>query len=326
MKLGLHAHSLVLAAGLHEYQPVGRGVLTAAELLTKTARWKFSALQYARHNLAEWDMVSLVNLRHQAEELGLTLHLSTNSLAGEHLADMIRFAYTLGAGQVTVGLSRLQGNVQQRQHTLETLLRELDVAIKTAERYKIMLAIENGRHTAAADLAALIQAAQSAWVGVCFDMGNPLSVPEKPDEAVKLLLPYCKSAHLKDFQVFRTDEGAMLVNCPLGEGVVEITEVLRLLKLHHPDLPVFLQTTAERLHVPILHDDFLQQYPRITARALAGLLRRGKESYREEEMRFPQERERTAERDVLKWEEDRLERSIVEAKKLLGNQSLTLSL
>ena len=107
---------------------------------------------------------------------------------------MIRAAFTLGAPQVTVGLSRLTGNVQQRQQTLEDLLRELDVAIKTAERYKVVLAIENGRHTAAADLAAFIQAAQSEWVGVCFDIGNPLTVPENLRKARVCWRPSAKAS------------------------------------------------------------------------------------------------------------------------------------
>lgn len=330
MKLGLHAHSLLLAGGLREYQPVGRGTLTAAQLLEKAAQLKFTALQFARHNISgenisDWDMVMLVNLRRQAEELGLTLHLSTNSLLGEHLADMIRAAYTLGAVQVTVGLSHLKGNVQQRQRTLETLLADLDIAIKTAQRYKITLAIENGRHTAAADLAALVQAAQSEWIGACYDMGNALTVPENPVEAAELLAPYCKSIHLKDVQIYRTVEGAVLVNCPVGEGVVDVTEVLRVLKIRQPDLPVFMQTAAERIQVPILNDQFLQEYPRITARALARLLRLGKTDYTDEEFRFPHEG-KASEREVLKWEEDRLKRSIKQAQKFMGTQSLTLSL
>lgn len=325
MKLGLHAYSLLLAGGLREYQPVGRGVLTAAQLLDKAAQLKFAAVQLARHNITEWDMVSLVNLRRQAEQLDLTVHLSTNTLQGEHLADTIRSAYTLGATQVTVGLSHLKGNVQQRQHMLEEILRDLDTAIKTAERYKTLLVIENGRHTAAADLAALIQAAQSEWVGVCFDMGNPLTVPEKPVDAAEQLAPYCKSVHMKDVQVFRTLDGAMLVNVPVGEGTVEITEILRVLKMRQPDLPVFLQTAAERVAVPVLNDDFLLQYPRITARALAGLLRRGALTYDENTMLFPHEG-KTSEREALKWEDERLKRSLKQAQKLMGTQSLTLSL
>lgn len=326
MKLGLHAHSLVLAGGLREYQPVGRGVMMAAQLLEKAAQLKFSAVQFAQDNIPgfpDWDMVTLVNLRKQAEELGLVVHLSTNVLQGEHLATLIRHASMLGASQVSVGLAQLKGNVQQRQSALEGLLRELDAAIKTAERYKITLAIENGRHTAAADLAAFIQAAQSEWVGVCFDMGNPLTVPENPLESAEVLAPFCKSIHMKDWQIFRTAEGAMLLNCPVGEGVVEISDVLRILKQRQPGNIVFLQTVAERIPVPVLNDNFLQQYPRITARSLAGLLRRGTLVYQQDDVRFPHEL-KASERETMKWEEDRLKRSLKQAQKFMGTESLTL--
>lgn len=325
MKLGLHAFSLLLAGGLREYQPVGHGTLTAAQLLEKAAQLKFTSVQLARNNIIDWDMVALVNLRQLAEELQLTIHLSTNRLQGEHLADMIRFAYTLGACQVTVGLAQLTGNVQQRQQRLESLLTDLDVAIKTAERYKITLAIENGHHTAAIDLTALVKAAQSERLGVCYDMGNALTVPESPVEAAEQLAPYCKSIHLKDMQVFRTVEGVMLVNCPVGNGVVEITEVMRVLKSQQPDAPVFMQTAAERIAVPIFQDEFLVQYPRITARALAGLIRRGAQTYEPKEQAFPHEGKAT-EKSILKWEEDRLKQSIKQSQTLFGTQTLKLSL
>ncbi len=328
MKLGLHANALLLAAGLQDYQPVGRGALDAAQVLEKAAHYKFAAVQFCLQNIPgfpKWDMVTLVNLRHQADELGLTLHLAADILEGEHLTDVIRRAHTLGAKQVVAGLAELKGNVQERQRTLESILLSLDGAIKTAERYGIMLAIENGRHVAAADLAALIQAAQSEMIGVCFDMGNCLSVPENPVEAAETLAHYCQCAHMKDWHIFRTVDGVMLQNCPVGAGVVEITDVLRVLKVKKPMIPVFLETSATRLAIPLLQDEFLKQYPRITARALAGILRRGALVYNEEDMRFPHER-KAGEREVLKWEEDRLKTSLKQAQKLMGTESLTLSL
>jgi sugar phosphate isomerase/epimerase len=325
MKLGLHAYSLVLAAGLREYRPVGRGVMTASEMLDRAKKLNLEAVQLARHQLAVDDMVALANLGKKAKDLGLELHLSTNQLESEHLIGMIHAAHTLGAKQVTVGLCCLQGNVKERQHRLETLLAALDSAIKRAERYKMPLVFENGRHTAAADLAAFIQAAQSDFVGACYDMGNALTVPENPVEAAEILGPYCRCAHMKDFQVFRTVSGVTLVNCPVGEGAVEISDVLRTLKAKKPELTIFLQTVAERIPVPVLSDDFLQRYPRITARALAGLLRRGTLVYDEDALRFPQEKQ-ASEREALKWEDDRLKRSLKTARKLMGTESLTLAL
>ncbi len=325
MKLGLHAYSLLLAGGLRDYTPVGRGELTAEQLLEKAAQYKCTAVQLARKQLGDSDMVTLARLRGKAEELGLLLHVSTNLPESEHLVDMIHAAYNLGAPQVTVSLSHLKGTMQQRQKVLERLLAELDKAITRAKKYKIRLAFENGRHTASADLAALVQAAESEWVGVCFDMGNALTVPEEPVAAAETLAGVCFSVHLKDVQVVRSDMGATLVNCPLGDGVIDITGVLRVLKARKPELPVFLQTGAERIHVPVLDDVFLQTYPRITARALAALLRRGAMPAPDADTRFPSERH-APEKEVLKWEEDRLKRSLKQAQKLMGTESLTLAL
>ena len=94
-------------------------------------------------------------------------------------------------------------------------------------------------------------------------------------------------------------------------------------KKHQPDAVIFLQTVAERITVPLLQDTFLQQYPRINARALAGLLRRGTLVYQEEELRFPYEC-KTSEREILKWEEQRLKLSLKQAQKLMGTETLTL--
>lgn len=325
MRIGVHAHSFLLAAGLRDFQPVGRGALSAAQLLEKAAHYKFHAVQLTRQNITSWEMIDLVALRQTAEDQSLTLHLSTDIFDGEHLADMIRAAHTMGATQVSVGLTHLMGSLQQRQRRLESMLDQLDIALKTAERYKIMLAIENGHHVAAADLAALIDAAGSDRIGVCFDMGNALTVPEHPVESADTLGRYCTSAHLKDWHAYRIDTGILLENCPVGEGVLEVVDVMRALKKHKPNLTVFLQTAAERYTVPLLEDEFLATYPRITARALAGALRRGSLNYSQDEMAFPHER-KASEKEVLKWEDDRVKRSLKQAQKLLGAESLTLSL
>lgn len=324
MKLGLHAYSLLLAAGLRDYQPVGRGILTASELLDKARKLDVDAVQLARAMVSD-DMVEMATLGKKASDLGLELHLSTSTLTSEHLVQMIHAAHTVGAKQVNISLCCLQGSVKERQRYLESLLSELDTAFKRADRYGVALVFENGRHTAAADLAAFIQAAQTPWAGACFDMGNALTVPENPVDAAGILAPFCRAAHMKDVQVYRAPDGVVLVNCPVGEGVVPILDTLRVLKTRQPELPVFLQTAAERAGVPVLQDAFLQQYPRITARALAGLLRHGALVYDEDAVSFPHER-KAAERDVLKWEEDRLKRSLKQARKLMGTESLTLAL
>lgn len=300
---GLHAYSLQLAAGLRHLRPPDKSLFTVHKMLAWAQSLKLSAVQLAKSQLPMMEnssdrMVELLKIRENAGDL--TLHLSTNKLEGPHLEEMIRTAHTLGAKQVTVPLSRLSGTVQERKKRLETLLKYLDIAIHRADRYQVMLTIENGRHTSAADLAALIDAAQSDWFKACFDIGNALSVPESPAEAATILLPHCKSVHVKDLQVFRYKEGVLLKNCPLGQGIVGLDEVLDVFAAQ-PELIFFIQTAAEIVQVPLLDDKFLVEYPRITARALAALLSKGKNDYTPAELKYPHENNFSW-GDLIKWE------------------------
>jgi 3-oxoisoapionate decarboxylase len=325
MKLGLHASSLLLACGLGDFKPLGRGALTAEQVLEKAAGWDFAGVLLTEENIAGLDIVGLVNLRKRAEELGLTVHLSTDTLQGEHLAGLVRAAYNLGAPVVEVGVARLTGTVKDRQHALERVLDELPKAIRAAERNKITLALENGRHCAAADLLALLKAAGSDRVQGCFDTGNPLTVPESPVEAARTLAPYVRSAHLKDFRAFRTEDGLTLLNCVVGEGNVPVVEALRVLNATRPDQLVFLQTVAERVPVSLLDDGFLKDYPRITTRALAEAIRRGQRVYSDEDILLKHETKAT-EKAVLAWEEERLLQSRAQAEKLMGLDTLPLGI
>jgi 3-oxoisoapionate decarboxylase len=325
MKLGLHGYALLYACGLREYQPLGRGPLTADAVVEKAAAWDFSGVQLAEHTVASLDIVGLVNLRKRAEELGLVLHLSTSDLQRDTLARLVRAAYNLGAPVVSVSISRLKGTVKDRQSALEQVLDELQSALRVAQRNKIVIALENGKHCAAADLVALLKALDSERVVACFDTGNPLTVPESPLQAAKTLAPYVQMIHLKDFRVYRTEDGLALMNCVAGEGAVPLVDTLSVLHAGRPDALVFLQTTAERVPVPLLNDAFLKDYPRITPRALAEALRGGVSRYEPDDLLLKHETT-TNEKAILAWEEERLLQSRTQAEKLMGMETLPLEL
>ncbi len=326
MKFSLHAHSLSLHMGLRNYKPIGQGIMQLNELFEKAKSMGVSNLQLVQKNLPEnLDMMALARIGNEAKRFGITLFLSTDTLEGTHLANMIHAASTCGAKSVTVGISHLKGNVKERQARLQNLINDLEPALKAAEKWKIHLLIENGRHSAAVDLLAFIQALSCSYVGVCFDTGNPLSVPENPLESVKTLLPYIRAMHIKDFEVFRSREGIKLVNSPLGTGSVPLVEILKVTKEINEKVPMFIQTDAVRLDVPLLKDSFLDDYPRITAKAVVAALRNGKITAEEDKIKFPFET-KNSDKVILDFEEDRLQKSLKEMHKLIGLESLTLSL
>ena len=328
MKLGINSHSYLLAAGLSDYQPVGKGVMTPLEMIEEAKKLDLEAISFDAKYLSankpgKWDMVTAVNIRSACEKAGLAVHLSAENLSSEYLSDLIRAGHMLGAEQITAQISHLKGNVTLRKQQLEYTLNELDQVIKTAEKYKIVLSIENGISAAAADLLPFMQAAESEFIGISYNMGHSLTVPEIPSEAAKLLGKYMKSATVNDFSVYRTSSGIMLVCSPIGTGAVDVLNVLKVLNSTNDDIFIFLDTAAKRIKVELLSDQYLTDYPRITARALADILRRGTSEYIETENLFPFE-ERKSENAILKWEKERLEQSLLETKKLLGYQTLPL--
>jgi len=328
MRLGLDSKSYMLRAGLSDYQPVGKGVLTPVEMVEEAKKLDLDAImlksEFISQNVpSKWDMLKTVAIRTACEQAELAIAISTNSLDGEYLSDLIRAAHMMGAKQVTTSISHLKGNVSTRKERLEQTLNELNVAIKTAEKYKITLAIENGVSAAAADILPFVQAAESANFSVSYNMANSLTVPEVPADAAELLGKYLTSAVVSDSMVYRTPSGIMLINSAIGKGAVDVLHVLKTLNKFNDNMYVFLNTAAERTKVELLSDQYLVDYPRISARALADILRRGPSEYVETEHLFPFE-ERKSEQAILKWEEDRLKESLIETKKLLGYQTLPL--
>lgn len=342
MKFSLHAYSLSLHMGLHTYKPIGQGIMQIEEFFKKAKAMGFSNLQLVEKNLPPTlpptllpnlpadspnqpegllDLMALARLGNDAKRNGLTLHFSSDKLSGDALAKMIHAASTAGAKSVTVEISNLEGHVKERTERLQGIIHDLEPALKAAETWKIMLLIKNGLHIAAVDLLAFIKALNCEYVGICFDTGNPLSVPEDPYESARTLKSFIRAIHMKDFEVYRTTDGIKLVNCPLGTSkVINFAAILELIADVDNKIPKFILTDAERIEVPLLQDAFLDAYPRITAKALVTSLRKGKTTAEEE---FPFEI-KNSDKVILDFEEKRLRESLKEMNTLMGEETGTL--
>ncbi len=95
----------------------------------------------------------------------------------------------------------------------------------------VVLAIENHIDFLADELVALLQEVRSPWLGVCLDTVNNLRLLEDPMVVVAKLAPYTRATHLKDCVAWRGNprDFAFWPSVPLGQGIIDIPEVLRLL-------------------------------------------------------------------------------------------------
>ncbi|MBN2296458.1 MAG: sugar phosphate isomerase/epimerase [Pirellulales bacterium] len=115
-----------------------------------------------------------------------------------------------------------------------SLMKKLEEAAAIAEHFKVPLAIENHSDYAAWQIAELVGNIKSKYLGICFDSGNPPSSYEDPVEAAKVVAPYTIQTHLRDFKIVHTDYGLRYEGVPLGDGIVDAPEIVRILKNNGP--------------------------------------------------------------------------------------------
>jgi len=114
------------------------------------------------------------------------------------------------------------------------LMRHLEKAATMAEEFGVPLALENHSDYAAWQIAELLRDLQSPHVGVCFDSGNPPSSFEHPVDAARSVAPFVYQTHLRDFKIVHADYGIRYEGVPLGQGVVDVEEVVRILRAESP--------------------------------------------------------------------------------------------
>ena len=146
-------------------------------------------------------------------------------------------------------------------------------ASTAAERRKVPIAIENHKDWTAAELAALVKQISSEYVGVCLDTGNNISLLEDPYEVVETLAPYTMATHLKDMGVALDDEGFLLSEVVLGDGMLDVRRVVRTIRSARPRTNLTLEMiTRNPLRVPCLTTKYWATFPDRSGYVLARTL------------------------------------------------------
>ena len=204
--------------------------------------------------------------RKRVESYGMQLILAIPQLPGEE-SQLFRFDNALKACKAA-GPHCLHAALTQRRYeqfgSLEAFRRDFErwkntitLAEPILQRNQIKLAIENYKGWRAAEHAEWLQRLGSEWVGVCFDFGNNLALCEDPMDTVRTLAPYTFMCHIKDMAVDTCEEGFLLSEVPLGEGILNLKEMIRILREKDPNTPFYLDmTTGDPLKIPVFTDKY----------------------------------------------------------------------
>jgi sugar phosphate isomerase/epimerase len=272
-------------------------------------------------NLTAADEAEAKAIRKRAEELELNVEGIVSLL--KDAAGQIRFQRDLGmANACGATIVRTVASSSRRYETFGQLEEYLEFDRKARERlkqaesfasrYKVILAVENHKDYRADELAEVLTAISSEYLGVCLDTGNNIALLETPMATVEALAKWTRTVHLKDMGVEESPDGFLLSEVPLGEGRLDLAKIVATVREANPKVRFNLEMiTRDPLSIPCLTDKYWATMPSVPGFDLAKMLR----WVRAEKRKEPLPRiSKLSERDQLVREDENVKRSIAFAK------------
>jgi len=108
----------------------------------------------------------------------------------------------------------------------------------------LKIAIENHQDLDSNDLLEVLEKVGSDVIGVNFDIGNAFATCEDPITFAEKVGSSVLNIHLKDYKIFKSQEGFRLVRCALGDGAVDFEKILPLLAKNSPDAKMVIELGA----------------------------------------------------------------------------------
>jgi len=110
------------------------------------------------------------------------------------------------------------------------------------------------------------------YLGICLDTMNLLTMLEDPLPAAKRLLPWVVMTHIKDGGVLLTENGLVTFPIEAGRGLIDLEEIIRLLRTAGRPIHLSLEDHGGKFLVPIFNPSFLLKFPDLSTVELSRLI------------------------------------------------------
>ena len=221
---------------------------------------------------------------------------------------------------------RTVGILGRRYETFSTLQEWKDFYAETTakmertsrvvEKMQMPCGQENHKDFTLEELVPLMKRYGNEYFGWTNDVGNNMSLLDHPLEMVKELGPYVKASHIKDMGVEEYEDGFLLSEVPLGDGILPIKEIVDIMLKYRPEMNVSMDfLTRSPLEITCLTEKYWATMPDRPASVLAKMLRRVRENKPKEPL--PRINDMPKEKAVA-IENSNLYKSCVYARDVLG--------
>lgn len=322
VRTGLNPYGLSYTLGLHasgtpRANPRGRGLAGFIELAVELdAR----LVELSDQWLAELDDSGLVELRRKLEDLDMVPIVSSGLQRGDVDA-CIGYARALGADRIRLALTPIlcgdRAAAGERWHELVASVRaKLAPAADKAAAAGLTLMIENHQDFTSRELVAFCDEFGPS-VRIVYDTANSFPVAEAPLDFTRVVAPYVRYIHCKDYRVQFTDEGIRLVRCATGDGAVPLAELFTILAEHHDEMLAAIEIGAlDARHVRLLTPDWWRGYAPKQAAELAACLLAARRNRLPDDAEWRTPWERHADGEIEEYELAQVRRSAENLKAL----------
>lgn len=224
----------------------------------------------------------LQKLRARAEELGMYLEGMVSIPRNGDLTALDKsLADAKAAGVTVVRAAMLSGRRYETFPTLADWKKWVDqsyealrLAMPVIEKHKVVVALENHKDWTLEDFLKLLRTYQSEYLQVCLDFGNNIALLDDPMELIEGLARYAKSTHIKDMGLQPYQDGFLLSEVVLGQGMLDLPKIVSTIQKANPKTKFSLEMiTRDPLKVPCMTKQFWETFPERNGKFLAQTFR-----------------------------------------------------
>jgi sugar phosphate isomerase/epimerase len=187
-------------------------------------------------------------------------------------------AFHLGSSTVrscSGGLMRWKKDSPPTDEFLRLMAAALREQKSMLRDHGVVLAIETHFEFTSFELVRLFDmcgAAPGEYLGVCLDTMNLLTMLEDPLLAVRRLLPWVVTTHIKDGGLALTGDGFVSFTAEAGKGVLDFAAIFETLAAAHPKINLTVEDHGGDFLIPVNDPDFLARFPDLAVPELVRLL------------------------------------------------------
>jgi len=233
-------------------------------------------------NIGIRDKVYTRKLRENAETYDMFVEgsasLPRDQSGVERFEAAVRTAKQAGANviRIAIGGRRYEqfSKAEEFKAFAKRTWKSLQLAELVAARHRMRLAIENHKDWRIGQMLDMLRRIGSEYVGVCVDTGNSFALLEDSMDVVEAYAPYAFAAHLKDMGVAEYEDGFLLADVPLGQGLLDLPRMVRIFRKAKPEIQFSLEmATRDPLKVPCLTEKYWATFADVPGSDLARTLR-----------------------------------------------------